>query len=151
MDKNFLYTTNLGKFSAFDRNRGGIKTKPHFTIGSMSDAEICSIISKDEILFGGRANGSVFTYNNDNYNEESLFQNKDQINCVDFHDKIFLATTNTSTKMLNLTKELDMITFDVSKIIPQGFKLIKFNPTGSKIIAYKENQPGKYYFIDPAT
>lgn len=153
IDKNYLYKTDLGKLLVFQRSRGGINLKnksPHFSNGSMNDPEIRSMISKDDILFGGLANGSVFTYSNENYNEESLFQNKEPINCVDFHENLFLATTKNSTKMLNITKELEMNTFDVCNIIPHGFKTIKCNPTGTVIVASKENQPGKYYFIDPA-
>ena len=151
MNRNHLFKSDLGRFSVFERNVQGINTKPQFTNASLSDSEITSMISKDDIIFGGKANGSVFTYNNDNYNEEFIFQNKEQINCVDFYENTFIATTNNSTKILNLTKELGMITFDVVKTLDKGFKIAKFNPNASKLVAYKEGEPGKYYFLDPIT
>lgn len=137
LDSSYFYTTQLGELKVFQRDvKNGIKDKAFFFNGCKNDSIITDLIKKDETLAGCRENGSVFLYTEDEgYSEEFVFPNKNKINSIDFHGTNFFVATKNQSKLLNLTSELGILTFDSSTVIDDGYENIRFDPTGTKILS----------------
>lgn len=149
MDSQCLYSASLGEFNIYRRKlKDGILCDPIFTAGHINDSQITSLKRRDEMLAGSRRNGSVFTYSeNDGYSME--FLRGSSVVDLDFHDDLFVTTTEKETKFHRLAVELDMLTFDSTELsLGRGLESVNFNPTGTKILGTdKEN----FFLIDPVT
>ena len=150
LDSCNFYTTQLGEFKVFQRDvKNGLKDKATFINGSKKDSIITDMVKKDETLAGCRENGSVFLYTEDEgYSEEFVFANKDKINSLDFHGNNFFVASKNKSKILNLSSELGILTFDASTDFDDGYDNIRYDPTGTKILSTLNDN---FYIIDSNT
>lgn len=152
LDHQHLYTASLGELNIYRRRRrDGIDTEPLFTAGAKNDSTITSIKRKGDMVAGSRANGSLFTYTDEEgYNMEYVRDGCDSILDLDFHDDLFVSTTKSDTKFHRLGVELEMLTFDTvdMKLNVGGLQTVNFNPTGDKILG---TYGATFNLIDPTT
>ncbi|CAO1433103.1 unnamed protein product [Diamesa serratosioi] len=150
LDSSYFYTTQLGELKVFRREtKNGLKDEPYLVNGNKNDSVITDLMKKDETLAGCRENGSVFLYTEDDgFSEEFVFPNKSKINSLDFHGTNFFVSTKNQSKLLNLTSELGILTFDTSKDLDDGYDNIRFDPTGTKILTIQDDN---FYLIDSNT
>lgn len=150
LDQQNLYTASLGEFNIYRRLRqDGIDVEPIFTAGAKNDSTITNIKRKGEMVAGSRANGSLFTYTDeDGYNMEYVRDGCDSILDLDFHDDLFVSTTKKDTKFHRLGIELGLLTFDTAdtKLNVGGLQTVNFNPTGDKILG---TSGAVFNLIDP--
>jgi hypothetical protein len=138
LDSHQLYTASLGEFNVFRRKRrDGIDVQPIFTAGAKNDSLITSMKRRGEMVAGSRANGSLFTYTDEEgYNMEYVRDGRNPITDMDFIDDLFVTTTKNDTSFHRLGTELDMLTFDTvdMNLNVGGLHTVNFNPTGEKIL-----------------
>jgi hypothetical protein len=138
LDQQHLYTSSLGEFNIYRRRRkDGIDVKPLFTAGAKNESIITSMKRKGDLVAGSRANGSLFTYTEeDGYNMEYVRDGCDPILDLDFHDDLFVTSTKSDSKFHRLGMELEMLTFDTvdTKLNVGGLQTVNFNPNGDKIL-----------------
>ena len=81
LDARFLYTAALGEFNIYRRKRkDGIEVTPDFSAGARNDSVITSLKRKGDMIAGSMANGSLFTYTDEEgYNMEYVIDNNDSI------------------------------------------------------------------------
>lgn len=148
MDQLFLYTTSLGEFNIFERQKeDGIDVEPVFTAGTISDSHISSLKRRKEMVAGSRCNGSVFVYtDSDGYNMEFVRDGREPITDLDFHEDFFVTTTAKDTRFHRLGVELEMLTFDTASTkLDIGLQTINFNPSGDKILGTSAES---FYLLD---
>ena len=138
LDQQHLYTAGLGEFNIYKRKRqDGIKVQPLFTAGAKKDSMITSLKRKGEMVAGSRANGSLFTYTDEEgYSMEYVRDGRDPIIDIDFHDDLFISVTKSDAIFHRLGTELDLLTFDTvdTNLNVGGLQTVNFNPTGEKIL-----------------
>lgn len=150
LDQDFLYTTDLGEFNVYERHKTeGINVKSLLKIGSKNDSVINGLKRKGDIIAGVKANGSLFTYSeSQGYSSEAVRDGNEKVNKFDFHNDIFVTTTNSDTRFHRQEVELGLTTFETidmkSKL--RGFDDIQINPTGRTLLGTSNSE---FHLIDP--
>lgn len=118
-----------------------LDVRPKYRVSSLDECDITSMRKRNNLIFAGRNNGHVFIYNIDSQVllEEKVFENDDYINCVDFSDNFFVATSKKSTKFFNLDMDLGIEYFNTMFHINEPFQCIKIQPSNQYVAV------GKYH------
>ncbi|KAG5671394.1 hypothetical protein PVAND_001592 [Polypedilum vanderplanki] len=147
MNYNYLYTSSLGKFNVYKRNKNGIETKQFFSNGSDNTSRISSLKRRGNLIAGCKMNGSILTYDSDNgYNEEQVKNSSEQLNDIDFINDTFVTVSRSDLSFYKLSSELGLQTFDFCKNLNIGFKSINFNPSGERLLTTKADS---LHILDP--
>lgn len=137
LERDYLYLNCGGQIRVHRRQfRGHLERRIYKEVGQQKDHEIVCFTKKGSTIFAGRTSGTAMIHCDDEYTEEQRLH-KGLINAVDFHDNVFVSTSNENTKVWTMFPELGMYYLEPAGTLTDPYHDLKIDPTGSTLVGGK--------------
>lgn len=143
LEKRWLYMTHRGQLRCHERVEKDylLKNRASWTVGREKDPDISCIVTRRQVLFGGRMDGTCFVHDQSNQCHSRLRLEDDVITSVDFEGDLYVCSTKSScTSFWRGSVEFGDYRLKLMRRLEEPYQTVKLCPDAGNILA-----AGKYH------
>lgn len=143
LEKRWLYMTHRGQLRCHERVEKDylLKNTASWTVGREKDPDVSCIVTRRQVLFGGRMDGTCFVHDQRNQCHSRLRLEDDVITSVDFEGDLYVCSTKSScTSFWRGSVEFGDYRLKLMRRLEEPYQTVKLCPDAGNILA-----AGKYH------